>query len=1389
MAISVVGTGTGGANAASLSHPFTLPTGIQTGDKALVVISCWSSTKTWTVPSSWTLVNSATAATLNKVWVYQADVGASDSGATVTFTSNATTSTSMAVVVLRGVVSVNGSVTGAGPSAVSGTATYPTITPTVDDAYHLVFAGLTLGSGTVGTMGEATGWTEARTHSAHTSIRAEIQSNQYSGGINTATGTTTSTVSPSSYWSMIRVALEGASVLNGGYTAQPMIASESMPGGYVPVSKTIAAQPMTASASLLDASVIQGRVLGASRDALANGAAGSASSGSAGNGFLIDFDLPNDFATSGLVSATLSFRRSNGTGAFTVKQIEDEWTTGVTYTGDLSTGTVSTGTGGTTMTADVTSILTSESFYGFRVFSTAADWVYTTEGGFAPTLSLQYKSVSSSGGFAPEPMSADATLVSPTVGIFAEYAAQPMTASGVLVEPIIVGQRHVNYVAEPSQAFADMGDAQFAVPVTVVAEPMTAAGEVLDLTVETTDGVNVAAEPMRATAVWKKASLVNGQPIVVDESEDNYFARVNALTPKVWLRLNDAGSTALDRVTSQVAADYVGVQVGKFDAPENRHSVHFPGGGASIVQREPTGSSIDEAQTLDGVATFALEFSLRTTKANTFLMGGVDNTQTTTGTVSQTGARELFLRNGRINFKARNLQGNPDNVSLEFTGFTNLADGAWHHVVVRTGATGTGFSATESGVEVWVDGKFEVRRLNGFGFIGFPDYIGYRPDVFDAAQLEALPLNESFEGDMSEVVLYTAHNLNKTDIPRNYYAFMGWTPVVAEPAVATATMADAKAKGNQKRALYLYWYNTEEWDTYASSIAESLTFDPIPGWIVPGTAQAPGPQEPIRDWMGYKVFAKGVTRNLGGTAYRDVATDDQSIISLDVDVDMDDYDLIVFKDWPDESYELDVLEANYPGQKERFIAQVRKYVDQGKSLLITNPRMAVDFGVIDRVEFVPTLQEGRVNIAQGNASGLYDYKSALDFPWDIAASDGLTGRQYAAGVGVQVNTNPAYLANKAYYYHDTNHNNRFRVRALIEGLTDIPSFMIDKAIWHVDADPFGWQGAAYKYLDRKDGLLIGDEYIYQGSEEVDARWLDAVEKRYSRFNGTFATPPGHVLAGTVVTTFGAKHWVGNTEVDNPFANYATTIVVQPGDTLRGTPVGGRIFVNFTEQPKDASALFVQVLPDADNTVTWPAEYGPETASQKEWDWSWTRTTLMNSSVVQTEQLLLVLPDGTTQVVTVNQGGSELTMTRSNQLFPVRAEARMEMVPRGVMWLSETTETSEGDVVARATPMGATAAVGEPVVVAQKSSRYNAQPMLATATVLAPDEAQGDVNVLALPMTAEAEVTGYSTRFFAQPMTANAELVESFDMVHATGEQVVLRLLGTDLVTLYIKEEA
>lgn len=1226
-------------------------------------------------------------------------------------------------------------------------------------------------------------------------------------GINRDTNSTSST-------SVGTFSVDNASVIEivntsipGGYTAQPMTSSALMVDPSVGVGKTYTAQAMTASALMPADSTGYGNVIKRYITDDVNVDVNFATSNFAndttfnprsvaGNYALIK-PAPIGITLGGgleLVDTKLVITRLNSASQTTmgIYRITSDWVENTVTWNTKPTMTfvknvvIPAGGANAVIELDVADVLSTTN-YGIALAS--------DNSGSHAFLSSEYSSnqpymkyttaQQGNGGYTAQPMTASALMPESTTTATSTVSigSTPMTAAATMAPGDVYIVSGTLVLADAMTAFAEItSNNVFAITVSQTADVMTAAGSMVDPDVDTQVGVVFNAPALTANAMAKQPSAVNGAAIIENELDDKFFVRVMESTPTYWYRLNDTGALATNRMNpAGPKGNYVGVTTGQFNGPDGRHSVYFDGN-AYIKQNE--GGSEEFSTPINTV-----EFSIRTNKSNQFIMASNDERA---GSVSNTplGVRELFLKNGKIGYRYYG-SANP-NVPVEFVGFKNIADGNWHRIAVVSNQTN---NDSTNGVSIYIDGQLEIRRSTAVQWTGFPDYIGSRPLAFLTsgpwAGTTMLNAAQSFVGDMSEVV-FNATMLSKEDITRRYYDFMAWNPIEVDPIEAFAFMTDGnKGTGNRKRVLYLWWFPTTDGVSANLGGNGKMNFDPS---LQTGTANS------LKGKTGtFQIDDSIVDAMAINGGYRDPVTDLPSFIDLTYHVDISNYDSIWFGDWPDEGYEEDALQGISGGffpAKEKFISQLRTVNDAGVGLLVTHPRMAVDLGIINRVEYVPNLIGGLSNPGlQGNAGGLYDYGSAAKFPWNITADAGLigAGNAGAIGTGVTMNVDPAYLDFKALFYEDHNYVNKFRVRATISGLTDIPSYMMKDAIKHVDRDVWGETLVAWDLVDRRGGLVIGDEFIFNGTNPAEQDWEPSSSiAQFGRPFGYYAVPIANVKAGTVVTTFGATHWQNRAEVENPYKDYATTIALDRGDVLAGRPVGGRIFVSFTEAPYMLKQSFqVDIIPGStwdDGTAVWPNGYTPDTAAQREWDLSMTRATATNTTingkVVETQ---VIMPDGSISVT--RAAGDGLVMSTLNLLFRRAAVGRWDMTRRGLWWVARGTKPVAGEKRVAAEAMTATATMVQPVVVAQKDGGYKAQPMVALAQMTkAAEDSTGDVDIYTLPMTASAEMTGYSKRVMAEPMTAHAEMVENFDMVHATGEQVVLTLHGVD-ATLYLKEEA
>ena len=297
-------------------------------------------------------------------------------------------------------------------------------------------------------------------------------------------------------------------------------------------------------------------------------------------------------------------------------------------------------------------------------------------------------------------------------------------------------------------------------------------------------------------------------------------------------------------------------------------------------------------------------------------------------------------------------------------------------------------------------------------------------------------------------------------------------------------------------------------------------------------------------------------------------------------------------------------------------------------------------------------------------------------------------------------------------------------------------------------------------------------------------------------------------------------------IENPYKNYATTIVVQPGDVLKGTQCGGKIVVNFTENLNGAVDWGnVDLITDYWINIAYndgyidlatknrylAASYNLDrrlaagTLNQTEYNklvyWS-------DGGYVLSEATFIDDPTASTPKDGIDSGTrtSIVTKTRKNgtaytarvstqtQWFTFKyshAYPRMgikvpSLLTRGFWWLSNR-ESYDG-LVERPLAATASAVFVDPVATGQKDRTVNATSMIASATVVqALGTSAAEVNIAPLPMQAIALMNNYVTRHLAVPMTASAVLRTNNRIFTTAVDEVVVYVYHTDPI-LYIRED-
>lgn len=1083
-------------------------------------------------------------------------------------------------------------------------------------------------------------------------------------------------------------------------------------------------------------------------------------------------------------SAIFKFDASVSGVPFTVAPADTAWTEGTAPTPTMG-ATVASGTTVSTINSsslnsiDITGLVNewlsgARTNNGFGLLSNGATTLTaigardTNDTGYErPSLAVSYYVPGTDAGYTAQAATASALAVDATVagGQGVTHLASPATASTALVEPAVVPGVGLTLAAavatasagsvEPAVAVSTDPDVTFAATALTASAAMNEAAFSSFTEVLTASAVASADLVTPTFSVEKNAVILAGSasasativPVEEEQGEaaDPYYVRIasQSNSDDIWLRLDERTGTLADNRLGGSDATYMGNPTLGVFGLENRRGVALDGLDDYI---QLTDNNV-------GTRNGSLEIVFKTDDAYGSLMYGIDdsvpNPVTGIGTVGATFITEVGVSAGKVFVRF--------NDGTQFFGTRLVNDNAWHHLVVTW---------VNTRLQVFLDGKLHFSRhlIEGQNIVAVPDTIGV-----------------GLKGEVMEFVFHTENVLTETEAIGNYYAAFGVTPVLAGVASASADMGQStKGKGNQKRALALF-YNTEGnampnyWDQYNwTGLQTSATLE---GYL---KVDHYGKSVPF-DLGEFKVFPKSIQRDeskginayLGGRYYDEI-TGDPRYIDISTDIDTSDYDLVFFINLParlnyaagygDEPSALARLH-------EDLIEGVRKAQDEdGFSIWAPQPEVAIALGVVDRVEAHTMGRESKNHPDQGNALGLYDWRG-----WQIDPF-----REWTTYT----------LAPPEYHYFDTHALNKFRVVANVEGFTDLKGWRVKDYFYGRPRDNFKVPFEGWKYEELTNGLTIGMTEYYQQdfyNYAVTAGGFGAFNKRRS----VVAVPAENVKAGTVVTREAATQWVEHEEVANPYKDYATAIVVQPGDSLKGRPVNGRIFVSFMAGVDDnMPELIKQVVPEGAE----PDEFAEfdytsfrvdkaavgTTGKQSEYG---SGTSGLQSGVAITAAIQEMISQ------MIEGAGENIFGVIEQEKYPTERLKRFTLIERAFNWLAKRVAVAAGDKVVRAGAASATATAPAPVIRAERDAEITVAPMVALAEIRKPAQAlDPDVVVRTLPATATAAMTGYGKAIEVPPMTAHAEIVENFDMIHSTGEQVVLYLHSTT-ATLFLKEDA
>jgi hypothetical protein len=330
-------------------------------------------------------------------------------------------------------------------------------------------------------------------------------------------------------------------------------------------------------------------------------------------------------------------------------------------------------------------------------------------------------------------------------------------------------------------------------------------------------------------------------------------------------------------------------------------------------------------------------------------------------------------------------------------------------------------------------------------------------------------------------------------------------------------------------------------------------------------------------------------------------------IDLEQDINISKYDVIVFMNYPETNEEIKESFVGYDDfeikiKYDNFIKSLRNVCAQGASLYVSSPKLAEDLGIVKK--FTKINQQ-------------------------LETSDG----QSAA-------INPFEINETADRYFDTHRNNKYELAAPIAGLTNKETYILTDFINYNPDNSYDYEQYHAKYAYRQFGLQEGNEFIIPGlslRKITTNENLPGFVQNQKTIEPLAVVAPSDVLTGTVVTKLANTYYNGSTVVNNPYDDYASTIIVYNGQTLAGQPINGKIFVNcvedgYTFSRQEYNKAVIQVIPTPDTN---------ETTATRAWQYSTSRLNRLPQRINVRELTELG------QTTSTNGGGGPLIQAPSN----------------------------------------------------------------------------------------------------------------------------------------------
>ena len=298
----------------------------------------------------------------------------------------------------------------------------------------------------------------------------------------------------------------------------------------------------------------------------------------------------------------------------------------------------------------------------------------------------------------------------------------------------------------------------------------------------------------------------------------------------------------------------------------------------------------------------------------------------------------------------------------------------------------------------------------------------------------------------------------------------------------------------------------------------------------------------------------------------------ERFIDLQQDLNINQYDLIVFMNYPSDNNEIKEHFVGYDDFEikvmyDNFIKSLQNVCANGASLYVSSPKLAQDLGIIKSYELIEQMLETS------------DAQSAAISPFEI--------------------NEPADQ------YFDTHRINQYELQTEVAGLTNKATYILTDFINYVPSNINEPHQYHAKYAYRQLGLKEGNQFFIPSLSLLKITENENLPGFNQNRKGTkplAVVEPNQINAGTIVTKLQNTYYQNGQVVTNPHDDDATTIIVHNGQILNGQPITGKIFVNFVEDGytmsrQEYNKAIIQVIPGQDVN---------ETVATRAWQYSTTR---------------------------------------------------------------------------------------------------------------------------------------------------------------------------------------